>query len=149
MASSKILTPHPLTARRVCTPRPGPAFGAGVGQTRWVERGVGVNILEDARHCSVLYIRKYFVFLCIFYNETFRWESHDIAPLIIYVFFRNRNFCWRLSMHLIGKGRFVKFMTYKGKKVIITSRSIGGTILNFLYTKNLVNSIKLNMFFFF
>jgi hypothetical protein len=25
------------------------------------ERGWGVNILEDARHCSVLYIRKYFV----------------------------------------------------------------------------------------
>ncbi len=23
--------------------------------------GGGVNILEDARHCSVLYIRKYFV----------------------------------------------------------------------------------------
>ncbi len=29
--------------------------------TRLVERGVGVNILEDARHCSVLYICKYFV----------------------------------------------------------------------------------------
>ncbi len=26
-----------------------------------MERGWGVNILEDARHCSVLYIRKYFV----------------------------------------------------------------------------------------
>jgi hypothetical protein len=38
-----------------------PAFGAGGGHTRWVERGWGVNILEDARHCSVLYIRKYFV----------------------------------------------------------------------------------------
>jgi hypothetical protein len=40
-----------------------PAFGAGGGHTRWVERGVGggVNILEDARHCSVLYICKYFV----------------------------------------------------------------------------------------
>jgi hypothetical protein len=37
------------------------AFGEGGGHTRWVERGVGVNILEDARHCSVLYIRKYFV----------------------------------------------------------------------------------------
>jgi hypothetical protein len=29
-----------------------PAFGAGGG---W-----GANIMEDARHCSVLYIRKYF-----------------------------------------------------------------------------------------
>jgi len=60
LASSKILTPHLLTARRVCTVYP-PAFCAGGGHTRWVERGWGVNILEDARHCSGLYIRKYFV----------------------------------------------------------------------------------------
>ncbi len=54
LMSSEILTPHPLTARRVCTT---PAFGAGGGHTRWVERGWGgVNILEDARHCYVLYI---------------------------------------------------------------------------------------------
>jgi hypothetical protein len=38
-----------------------PAFGAGGGHPRWVEMGWGVNILEDARHCSVLYIREYFV----------------------------------------------------------------------------------------
>jgi hypothetical protein len=50
--------PTPLTARRLCT-----AFGAGGGHTRWAERGVGggVNILEDVRHSSVLYICKYFV----------------------------------------------------------------------------------------
>jgi hypothetical protein len=46
-------------------PRPAsvypPAFGAGEGHTRWAERGWGVNILEDARHSSVLYICKYFV----------------------------------------------------------------------------------------
>jgi hypothetical protein len=35
-------------------------FGAGGGDTRWVGGG-GVNILEDARHCSVLYMCKYFV----------------------------------------------------------------------------------------
>jgi hypothetical protein len=57
--------PHPLTARRVCTL---PAFGAEGGHTRWVVRGWGVNILEDARHCSVLYICKYFVRIC--YAET-------------------------------------------------------------------------------
>jgi hypothetical protein len=34
------------------------AFGAGGGHTGWVERGWGVNILEDARHSSVLYICK-------------------------------------------------------------------------------------------
>jgi hypothetical protein len=44
------IDPHPLTARRVCPP---PAFGE--------ERGWGVNSSEDARHCSVLYISKYFV----------------------------------------------------------------------------------------
>jgi hypothetical protein len=33
----------------------------GGGHTRWVERGWGVNILEDARDWSVLYMRKYFV----------------------------------------------------------------------------------------
>jgi hypothetical protein len=68
LAATKILTPHPLTARRVCT-----AEGGGRGlHTRicaslvrgedtlvgW--KGVAVNILEDARHCSVLHIRKYF-----------------------------------------------------------------------------------------
>jgi hypothetical protein len=33
-----------------------PAFGTG--HTPGGEGGGGVNILEDARHCSVLYIRK-------------------------------------------------------------------------------------------
>jgi hypothetical protein len=42
-----------------------PAFSAGGGHTRWVERGMGVNILEDARHSSVLCICKYFVLLGI------------------------------------------------------------------------------------
>jgi hypothetical protein len=36
-----------------------PAFGAGGGHTRWVERRV--NILEDARHSFLLYVCKYFV----------------------------------------------------------------------------------------
>jgi hypothetical protein len=38
-----------------------PAFDAEEGHTHWLERGWGVNILEDARHCSVLNIFKYFV----------------------------------------------------------------------------------------
>jgi hypothetical protein len=57
LASFKILTPHPLTARRVCTPR----LLCG-GRTHSLGgEGVGVNILEKARHCSVLYVCKYFV----------------------------------------------------------------------------------------
>ncbi len=54
MGFSKILTP-PLSPPGVCLAPPPPALGAGGGHTRWVERGWGVNILEDARHNSVLY----------------------------------------------------------------------------------------------
>jgi hypothetical protein len=50
-------TPPP-PAPGECVP---PAFVAGRGHTRWVEWGVGVTVLEDARHSSVLYICKYFV----------------------------------------------------------------------------------------
>jgi hypothetical protein len=62
MASSKILTPQPLTPRRVCTPPP-PLVRGEDTLAGWKGGGGhgGVNILEDARHCSVLYIRKYFV----------------------------------------------------------------------------------------
>ncbi len=59
LASSELLTPMPLTARRVCTPTvphsTPPLAGWRVG---W-----GVNSSEDARHCSVLYICKYFVLM--------------------------------------------------------------------------------------
>jgi hypothetical protein len=55
----RTIDPHPLTARRVCTVSP--AFGAGGGHTRWVERGRGVKSSEDARQCFVLYVCKYFV----------------------------------------------------------------------------------------
>jgi hypothetical protein len=52
--------------QNIAPPTPSPpgecgCGGAGGGQARWVKRGWGVNILEDARHCSVLYICKYFV----------------------------------------------------------------------------------------
>jgi hypothetical protein len=50
--------PPPHRPASVCVP---PAFGAGGKHTRWVERGWGVNSSEDARHCTVLYICKYFV----------------------------------------------------------------------------------------
>ncbi len=57
--SSKILTPHPL-ASVYCVP---PRLWCGGRTNSWVERGWGVNILEDARHCTIFYIRKYFVLL--------------------------------------------------------------------------------------
>jgi hypothetical protein len=68
-ASSKILTPHPLTARRVCTP---PRLWCG-GRTHSLGEkgeggqggrthspggeGKGGQYLEDARHSSVLYTK--------------------------------------------------------------------------------------------
>jgi hypothetical protein len=60
--------PSPLTDRRVRVP---PAFGAGGGHNRWMERGWGVNSSEDARHCSVLYICKYFLLQRYSWNEVF------------------------------------------------------------------------------
>jgi hypothetical protein len=51
LASSKILTPTPLPPGE-CLP---PAFGVGVGHTRWVESWWGVSNLEDARQSFVLY----------------------------------------------------------------------------------------------
>jgi hypothetical protein len=51
-----------------------PAFGAGGGHTRWVERGRGVKSSEDARHCSVLYICKYFMHASL--REMLENETH-------------------------------------------------------------------------
>jgi hypothetical protein len=54
------LTPPPPSGPDAGGPPPPPAIGAGGGHPRWAEMGWGVNILEDARHSSVLYICKYF-----------------------------------------------------------------------------------------
>jgi hypothetical protein len=50
---------------------PPPLVRAGGGHIRWVERGWGVNSSEDARHCSVLYICKYFVSNSLRENKNF------------------------------------------------------------------------------
>ncbi len=60
------MTPPTPSPPGECVP---PAFSAGGGHSRWVERGWGVNSSEDARHCSVLYIRKYFVILSIYQHR--------------------------------------------------------------------------------
>ncbi len=62
------IDPPPPSPPGECVP---PAFGAGEGHTRWLERGgCGHNILEDVRHSSVLYVRKYFV------NKFFKNQSN-------------------------------------------------------------------------
>ncbi len=75
-----LLTPHPLTARRVCTPPP--RMVQGGGHTRWMH-GEGFNILEDARHCSVLYIRKYFVLRDIHKKDIERMSSSFVISLLL------------------------------------------------------------------
>jgi hypothetical protein len=53
--------PTPLTARRGCTPLPLVRGEETLAGWRLRGGGGGVNSSEDARHCSVLYICKYFV----------------------------------------------------------------------------------------
>jgi hypothetical protein len=50
--------PPPHSPLGECEP---PAFVAGGGHTRWVERGVGGQYFGRHRHSSVLYICKYLV----------------------------------------------------------------------------------------
>jgi hypothetical protein len=59
---------HAPTPRRPASVS-SPVFGAGAGHTRWVERGWGVISSEDARHCSVLYICKYFVGFTVIFTR--------------------------------------------------------------------------------
>jgi hypothetical protein len=67
------------------------------GHTRWGERGWGVNSSEDARHCSVLYICKYFValtqahiFRIIFGIFEVAWICPLLCILHIFIFFARR-----------------------------------------------------------
>ncbi len=69
--------PPPPSPLGKCVP-----FGTGGGHTRCVERGWGVNMLEDARHCSVLYIRKYFVLLCQRFSVG--EEVRSASSLVVY-----------------------------------------------------------------
>jgi hypothetical protein len=57
--------PHHRLASH-CVP---PAFGAGEDTLAVWRGGLGVNILEDTRHCSVLYILKYFVNCKVYLNQ--------------------------------------------------------------------------------
>jgi hypothetical protein len=52
---------HPPPHRPASVYPPSPPLVRGGGHTYWVMRGRGVKSWEDARHCSVLYICKYFV----------------------------------------------------------------------------------------
>jgi hypothetical protein len=48
-----------------------------------VERGWGVNIFEDARDCSVLYIRKYFVLREIHKKDIERMASSFLISFLL------------------------------------------------------------------
>jgi hypothetical protein len=71
LVSSEILTPHPLTAW--CSGRTHSLGG----------EGVGVNSSEDARHCSVLYVCKYFVnstYICEHFLEHMQTAHPSLNP---------------------------------------------------------------------
>jgi hypothetical protein len=68
-------TPHPLAS---VYPPPPPLVRGEDTLAGWKGGGGhwGVNILEDVRHCSVLYIRKYFVRHCFTQiNHRFQGEK--------------------------------------------------------------------------
>jgi hypothetical protein len=81
--------PHRPASMWCIPPPPPPVFGARGGHTRWVERGWGVNILEDVRHSSVLYICKYFVGC----SHPLIWEEKGRLVLSITLIFFEEELC--------------------------------------------------------
>ncbi len=59
------IDPPPPSPPGECVPLPPPPLVRGEDTLAGWRKGKGVNILEDARHSSELYICKYFVFLCL------------------------------------------------------------------------------------
>ncbi len=79
LASSKILTPTP---HRPASMYPPPLVHGEDTLSGW-SGGWGVNNLEDARHCSVLYICKYFVVSTILYAcgiEGVKLDQGELEP---------------------------------------------------------------------
>ncbi len=92
LASSKIFfypppPPHLLTARRVCSPQP---LVRGEDTLDGWRGGEGVNSSEDARHCSVLYICKYFVVGSKVFMEDDSQRPWSFSKCIISVCFQPR-----------------------------------------------------------
>jgi hypothetical protein len=67
-----------------CVP-PRLCWGGG-GHTRRVERGVGVNILEDARHSSVLYLHVYRILFAVPYIPISVWQNVFSSDYSIFLF---------------------------------------------------------------
>ncbi len=84
LASSKILTPHPLTARRVCTLTPLVREEDTLARGR---RGWGVHNLEDTSHSSVLYVCKYFV-VSLVCPHRHPYFAHSHIPKWLDAYFR-------------------------------------------------------------
>ncbi len=84
LASVDLPPPH----RPASVVYPPLAFGAEGGHTRWVERGWGVNSSEDARHCSVLYLSKYFVATAFVYftNKVHKYKhiTHPSTVMLLH-----------------------------------------------------------------
>ncbi len=69
------IDPHP--PHRPANVPPPPLVRGEDTLAGWKGGGWGVNILEDARHCSVLYIRKYFVMIPLLLSDKVMLLQHD------------------------------------------------------------------------
>jgi hypothetical protein len=64
-------------------PPGGGGGGGGGGSTNSLGgKGVGVNILEDARRCSVLYIRHYFVLCSLSWRVQDKFAEAEILVIL-------------------------------------------------------------------
>jgi hypothetical protein len=135
----------PPPPHRPASVYPLPLVRAGGGHTRWVERGWGVNILEDARHCSVLYIHKYFVVPTV-YTLLMRYELQlNFPPSGGKNWFINRRFLYTFQPRIIysyaNNGAWLIFGSEKGKMEakIVSLLSEQGTFTLISYGSEIAN----------
>jgi hypothetical protein len=141
LASSKILTPPHRPHRPASV-----YFGAG-GRTHSLggECMGGVNILEDTRHCSVLYIHKYFVGPTV-YTLLMRYElQQNFPPSGGKNWFINRRFLYTFQPRKIysyaNNGAWLIFGSEKGKMEtrIVSLLSEQGTFSLISHGSEIVN----------
>jgi len=100
--------PHrPASARLWC----------GGGHTRWVEGGGGANVLENARHSTVLYICKYTLWSdrCMQPIHMAWLKNVPCSPVghfykkITLNYYKNGNFCLSLLIPMLGYNTGLQF----------------------------------------
>ncbi len=85
LASSELLTPHPLSTQRVSSPH---QRRGGGGTHSPGGEGVGVNISEDARHWVVL----------LQYNPSRRYTQKSMNDLLTYVQYSSQGLYYQFDL---------------------------------------------------